>query len=92
MLSIQCTVLPSVHICIKFFKDFIYFILRGREEEGEKHQCVVASGMSPTGDLTHNPGIYPDRELNEHPFGLQAGAHLLSHTSQGVVVKLLFKV
>ena len=45
-----------------FFKDFIYlFLERGREgeREGEKHQCVVASHMDPTRDLTCNPGMGP---------------------------------
>ena len=42
--------------CFSFFKkkDFIYlFLERGREREGEgeKHQCVVASHVPPTGDL-----------------------------------------
>ena len=51
-----------------FFKDFIYlFLERGREgeREGEKHQCVVASWVSPTGDLAHNPGMCPDWESNQ---------------------------
>ena len=43
------------------------------EKEGEKHQCVVASHMPPAGDLAHNPGMCPDWELNQWPFGLQAG-------------------
>ena len=30
--------------------------------------------MTPNGDLTHNPGMCPDWELNPQPFGLQAGA------------------
>ena len=50
----------------------MYFRERGkegeREEENinvrEKHR-VVASGTSPTGDRTHNPGMYPDQELNQ---------------------------
>ena len=42
------------------------------EREGEKHLCVVASCMSPTGDLTHNPGMCPDWELNWPPFDSQA--------------------
>ena len=43
------------------------FIERGKEEEreGEKHQCVVASRVPPTGDLAHNLGICPDWELNQ---------------------------
>ena len=51
-----------------FFKRFYLFIFRekGREgeREGEKHQCVVGSPVSPTGDLACNPGMCPDWELN----------------------------
>ena len=39
-----------------------------------KHQCVVASCAPPTGDLARNPGMSPDCELNQRPFGLQARA------------------
>ena len=58
-----------------FFKGFIYlFIFRksGREgeREGEKHQCVVAYHAPPTGDLAHNPGMCPDWESDQRPFGL----------------------
>ena len=58
-------------------KDFIYlFRDRGRdgEREGEKHQCVVASHVSPPRDLALNPGTCPDWESNWQPFGSQAGA------------------
>ena len=58
------------------FKKIFYlfsFRVRGREEEGEKHQCVVASHAPPTGDLVSNPGMCPERELNQRPFGSQAG-------------------
>ena len=34
------------------------------EREGEKHQCVVASYVPPTGDLAYNLGMCPDWELN----------------------------
>ena len=55
------------------FLDFIYLFLEwGMEKEGEKHQSVVASHMPPTGDLTCNPGMCPDWELNWWPFGSQA--------------------
>ena len=42
-----------------FFKDFIYLYLEGKGEkiEGEKHQCVLASHVLPTGDLARNPGV-----------------------------------
>ena len=53
-----------------FFKDFIY-LFEG-EGEGEKHQCVVASHAPPTGDQAWNPGMCPDWETNQPPFGLQA--------------------
>ena len=59
-----------------FLKDFIYaFLERGeeREKEGEKYQCVVASRVPPTGVLAHNSGMCPDWELNQRPFGFQAG-------------------
>ena len=47
------------------------FLERGREEE--KHQCVLASHMPPTGDLTRSPGMCSDWELNQRLFGSQAG-------------------
>ena len=48
-----------------FFKDFIYLILERREgeREGDKHQ-YVAFHMLPARDLTCNPGMFPDWELN----------------------------
>ena len=58
-----------------FFKFYLFiFRQRGKERkrEGEKHQCVVASHAPPTEDLACNPGMYPDWELNQWPFGSQA--------------------
>ena len=65
-----------------FLKDFIFFLRfylfifreKGREGEGkgEKHQCVVASHASPTGDLACNADMCPHWESNWQPFGLQA--------------------
>ena len=49
------------------FKKIFYlfsFRVRGREEEGEKHQCVVASHAPATGPLARNPGMCPDWEPN----------------------------
>ena len=61
-----------------FFKRFYLFnfLERGREGERdeEKHQCAVASHVSPTGDLAWHPGTCPDWELNQWPFFLQASA------------------
>ena len=55
---------------------FIVCLDRGREgeREGEKHQCVVASHASPTGDLACKPGMCPDWESNRGPLDSQAGA------------------
>ena len=48
----------------KLFKRFYVFIFRERgregEREGEKHQCMVASQVPPTGDMAHNKGMCPD--------------------------------
>ena len=64
-----------------FFLRFYLFLQRGkgsekeREEqrERERHQCMVTSHTRPTWDLAHNPDMCPDWELNQQPFGLQAG-------------------
>ena len=56
------------------FKDFLNLFLEGgegTEKEGNKHQCVVTCHTPPTGDLAHNPGVCPDQESNQRPFGLQ---------------------
>ena len=46
------------------FKRYYLFIFRERGREGEKHHCVVAYHVAPTGDLAHNLGMCPDWELN----------------------------
>ena len=60
----------------KLKKDLFIFRERGKEgeREGEKHQCVVASCVPPTGDLACNPGMCPDWESNQQCFGSQAHA------------------
>ena len=69
-------VLNSTHLDssprpIVFFKDFISLFLE-KGEGREKHHCVVASRVPPTGDLAGNPGICSDWESNQRPFGSQA--------------------
>ena len=62
--------------------NFIHFIHlfifrekgREREREGEKHQCVVAFHAPATGDQALQPGMCPDWESNQQPFGSQASA------------------
>ena len=77
LFCLLCQQLYLSYVCDQndFFKIlFIYFLERGRvgEREGKKYQCVVASHAPPTGDLARNPGMCPDWELNQRPFGLQA--------------------
>ena len=69
---------PREKFYIFLLRLFIYlFILeregREGEKEGGKHQNVVASHTPPTGDLAYNPGMCPDWEWNQQPFGSQAG-------------------
>ena len=66
---------PPAQPELYFFPIFYLFIFRvggsEGEREGEKHQCVVASHMPPTGDLARSPGMCPDWELYWQPFGSQ---------------------
>ena len=58
----------KIKITIYIFKNYIYLFLKrgkGRMKEGEKHQCVVASHSTPTGDLARNPGMCPDWESKQ---------------------------
>ena len=55
--------------CNPKFLRFYLFTFR----EGKKHQCVVASHATPTGDLARNLGMCTDWESNQWPFGSQAG-------------------
>ena len=74
-------------------KIFIYLFLErgeGREKEEEKHQCVVASHASPTGDLARNPSMCPDWELNSQPFGLLADTQSTEPHQPGL--RILFKI
>ena len=79
----------------KFLKNIllIYFLERGREwkREGEKHQCVVASHATPTGDLAHNPGMYPDWESNWWPFGLQVATQSTEPHQPGLFTKIFIR-
>ena len=82
--SFWVNICEGSRVCVKinFFKISIYLFLQRRErweKEREKninvwkkHQ-LVASHMPPFGDLTHNPGLCSDWELNQWPLGLQAG-------------------
>ena len=60
-----------------FFFNFTYLFLERedrKEQERERNTNVGLPLMRPpTGDLAHNPGIFPDWESNWQPFGSQVG-------------------
>ena len=62
------------------------------EREGEKHQSVVAYHGLPTGDLARNPGMCPDWESNQWPFGLQASAQSTEPHQPGLYSIVLYWV
>ena len=66
-------------------KILLIFRERGREgeREGEKHQCVVASHVPPTGDLARSPGMWPVWDRTSNPLVHRSALNPLSHTSQG---------
>ena len=59
--KVNCSFLFLIYF--SFFFKILKFIFRERgkegEREGEKHQFVVASHMTPAGDLAHNPDMCP---------------------------------
>ena len=69
--------LVTIWIHITFLK--ILLIFRDREKERDSNMDVqkihwlVVFCMPPTGDLAHNPGMWPDWESNQWPFASQAG-------------------
>ena len=54
----------------------------GKEKEGEKYQCVVASRVTPAGDLACNPGMCPDWDSNHDPLVHRPVLNPLSYTNQ----------
>ena len=80
------------HDFSSFFKKilFIYlFLERGKGgskeggREGEKHQCVVASHVPPTGDLACNPARALIGNQIGDPLVHRLALSLVNHTSQG---------
>ena len=49
---------------------------------------MVASRTPPTGDLARNPGMCPDWESHQGPFGSQAGAQSPEPHQPGLLVHL----
>ena len=82
-------IIKYIDFILLFFKYFIYlFLERGKEgeREGEEHQCVVTSCVPHTGDLACNLGMCPDWELNQQPFGSQAGTQSTEPYQAGLMI------
>ena len=62
------------------------------ERKGEKHQCVVASHMPPTGDLSCNQGMCPDWGSNQRPLGSQSGTQSSEPLLPGNVCQFFLEV
>ena len=58
-----------------FFKDFIYLFLEKERKKEERNINMWLPVMQRlTGNLARNPGLCPDWESNQWPFGSQARA------------------
>ena len=72
---------------VSFIKGFCIFIFRERVREGareeEKHQCVVASCMSPTRDPATTQACALTGNQSSDPLVCRPVLSPLSHTSQG---------
>ena len=55
------------------------------EGEEEKDQCVVAFRAPTTGDLAHNPDMWPDWESNWQHFGSQASTQSTEPHQPGLI-------
>ena len=53
---------------------------------------MVASHAPPTGDPAHNPGMCPDWESNQRPFGSQAGAQSTQPHQPGKIQQYIKKI
>ena len=50
---------------------------------------MVSSRAPPTEDLAHNPGMYPDWESNQRPFGSQADTQSTDPQQPGLIVVVI---
>ena len=66
-----------------FFLDFIYFLNRGREKNGEKHQCVLASWATPTRTWLATQACALTGNRTCKPLVHSLVLNPLSHTNQG---------
>ena len=71
---------------------YIYLFLErgeGKEKEGEKHQCVVASHTSCTGDLAHTQACALTGNQTGNCLVCRPAFNPLSHTSQHKILAFL---
>ena len=64
-----------MYFFFKIFKTYFWREGKGRRKRGGETSmcgCLIASHVPLTGDLARNPGMCPDWELNQRPFGSQA--------------------
>ena len=75
---------------------FIYLFLdrgEGREKDRERNINVwLPFTHPPTGDLACNPGMCPDWELNQRPFGLQASTQSTEAHQPGMILNLILHI
>ena len=76
-----------------FLKRFYLFIFRERGREGERERNTdvqeihgsVAYHIPSTGHLIHNPGMCPDWESNQQPFGSQVSPQSTEPHKPGLI-------
>ena len=69
--SVQLIIQVDLH-----FQDFIYLFLERGEGMTRRETLMCERNIDelPTWDLAHNPGMCPDQETNQWPFGSQTSA------------------
>ena len=79
----------EIQSCFLFFFFLKILLLldrgKGREERGKETSMCGC----PIEDLAHNPGMCPDWELNQRPFGLQACTQSTEPHQPGVTFGIL---
>ena len=65
------------------------FLERGKGERERNINVWLPLTHPPTGDLACNPGVCPNQESNQLPFGLQASAQSTELQQPGLFIALL---
>ena len=76
-----------VIIIIVFLEEFIsLFLERGERREKEREKNI---NQLPLADLARNPGMCPDWESNQRPFGFQADTQSTDPQQPGLIVVVI---